>query len=803
MSTTEPSAETASQGIKRRREGDDLPDYKRQRPNYVQPAFPRLRKLFTCLGEPSRFPLPESILHCAKSFTSAELDEEAIMNLFSLFVNISIEQPLKVFSLAAALQCVNHAESTHGAAVVKHIVERTQRYVDSGDWNNVKLVLRFLIMLKPIISNFEVVVDFIGRLLERAIALKKLSTGRNPLAEELYRVVLLTLPYLVVIDSSEEMKKKATEIVEKSKEFKQSSAVKAEELLNPFVDGEAPYRLSDSLELVQIQLGNLVEAEWDLQLLYDYSTIVPASDFEKHSIDKLQLPETLSASNRSTSPDVFLTFYTNQQVETTPAVDRIESTIFRDLLTDTIMNLSFNRQEVARQLIWFDNFLRPGLFAPRETSLERLSQAKPGTSTWKPEDVAVEAVLAGLFRLPKSLLKPVYFHSVLIEACILAPHAIAPVFGRAIRFLYSHLEHLDVQVIHLYADWFSHHLSNFGFTWKWREWTDDLNLNELHPKRVFIRELIHKELRLSFPQRISETLPDELSDLVPDRDDVPPFTFALPDNPYSEQSRLVLQNIRDRKGVDEFEDVFEEIEKKSDELNDENDARDKVREIFVTAILHLGARSLSHVESWIERGLPVLGVLYPEKNAESQRQVTKIIFKYWKDQTGTAVQVVKKLMNHKVITPLSVVEWILIDSDVSSLTKGHSWELLGFAIEKAKQLIKNAEAVPRTVEGEDGEEAGAKFLDEDKLKEVDDNIESLKSTLNHIFITIVKELSRPVQGDAKNEESVRWQRWWKEGFLRAVLRNYHADYKDLQEPLKNLGLTDMFIMNCIEQTAEL
>ncbi|KAK9365767.1 MIF4G like-domain-containing protein [Lipomyces kononenkoae] len=796
--STESSAEAVSQGIKRRRDEDDSPDYKRQRPNYVQPAFPRLRKLFTCLGEPSRFPLPESILHCAKSFTSAELDGEVAENLFSLFVNISIEQPLKVFSLAAALQCINNTESTQGAAVVKHIVERTQGYINAGDWNKVKLVLRFLIMLKPIIANFEAIAGFVERLLERAIELKKLSTGRNSLAEEVYRVVLLTIPYLVVSDSSEEMKKKAAELLEKSKDFNLYAAVKVEELLNPFVDGEAPYRLSDSLELVHIQLGNLVDADWELQLIYDYSSIVPASDFEKHPIEELQLPESLSSSNQSMSPEVFLKFYTNQQVETTPPVERIESTIFRDLLTDTLVNLSFNRQEVARQLIWFDNFLRPGLFAPRETSLERLSQAKPGSSTWKPEDVAVEAVLAELFRLPKSLVKSVYFHSVLIEACILAPHAIAPVFGRAIRFLYSHLEHLDVQVIHLYADWFAHHLSNFGFTWKWREWTDDLKLNELHPKRVFIRELIHKELRLSFPQRISETLPDELSDLVPEGDDVPPFTFALPDSPYSEQSRLVLQNIRDRKGADEFEEVFEEIEKKSEELHEESDPHDMVREIFVTAILHLGARSLSHVESWIERGLPVLGVLCPEKNSESQRQIMKIIFKYWKDQTGTAVQVVKKMMKHKVITPLSVVEWILIDSDVNSLTKGYSWELLGVGIEKANQLIKNAAAVPRTSEGEEGRE-----LDEENLKEVDDNVETLKNTLNHIFVTIVKELSRPVQGDAKNEESVRWQRWWKEGFLRAVLRNYHSDYKDLQEPLKNLGLTDMFILNCIEQTAEL
>ncbi|KAK9249083.1 MIF4G like-domain-containing protein [Lipomyces tetrasporus] len=798
MSTTESPTPTVNQGIKRRREDDDSHDYKRQRPNAVQPAFPRLRKLFTSLGEPSRFALPESILHCAKSFTSTKVDDEVAESLFSLFVNISIEQPLKVFSLAASLQCVNSTENTRGAALLNYLVKRTQVYINSGDWNKVKLVLRFLIVLKPIISNFEVIFGFIGRLLEKAIELKRLSARRSALAEELYRVVLLSLPYLVVSDSSDETKEKSTALFERSKDYKYS-ADKAGELLNPFVDGEAPYKVSDSLELLQTQLISLVDENWDLPLLYDYSNIIPASEIVKHSIEEFQLPVELPTSNPSQSPEVFLKFYINQQVETTPPVDRIESTIFRDLLTDTLINLNFNRHEVARQLTWFDNFLRPGLFAPREMSLEKLSQAKPGSSTWKPEDIAVEAVLAGLFRLPRSCLKPVYFHSVLIEACILAPHAIAPVFGRAIRFLYNQLEHLDVQVIYLYADWFSHHLSNFGFTWKWREWTEDLNLNELHPKRVFIRELICKELRLSFPQRITETLPDELTEFASEGDDVPPFKFALPDEQYSEQSRLILQNIRDRKAPDDYEEVFEEIKKKSEELNDKADADAMVCEIFITAIVHLGARSLSHVESWIERSLSVLKSVCPERDAERQRQVVKIIFNYWKDQPGTAVQVVKKMMNRKVITPLSVVEWVLIDSVVDSLSRGYSWELLGFAIDRAKLLIKEATAL-RAAETEEG---GSKPLEVGRLKEIDDSIETLNTTLHHIFVTIVKELSRPVQGDAKNEENIRWQRWWKEGFLRAFLRNYHADYKGLQEPLKNLGLTDMFILNSIEQTAEL
>ena len=56
-------------------------------------------------------------------------------------------------------------------------------------------------------------------------------------------------------------------------------------------------------------------------------------------------------------------------------------------------------------------------------------------------------------------------------------------------------------------------MSNFNFSWKWKEWEDDsIKLNKIfyNPKITFIRNLIRKELRLtSNIAEVEDSLPDE------------------------------------------------------------------------------------------------------------------------------------------------------------------------------------------------------------------------------------------------------------------------------------------------------
>lgn len=250
----------------------------------------------------------------------------------------------------------------------------------------------------------------------------------------------------------------------------------------------------------------------------------------KHALPTISIPSTVIAGPRPLFPEVYFSVYADQDVESVPSTESVASSLIRDGLTDTINGLHFNRNATARYLIDLDCYFADDTFVKRATPFDELRNAAPGKSTWKPEDVAVDIVFAQLFQLPSPEHKLVYYHSVLTEACKLAPAAIAPSLGRAIRYLYNNAPRMDLQLSFRFLDWFSHHLSNFGFTWKWAEWSDDCSLSDLHPAKWFLKGALDKEVRLSFAQRIQKTLPEPYQPLIgPEKEkDVPDFKFNNP-----------------------------------------------------------------------------------------------------------------------------------------------------------------------------------------------------------------------------------------------------------------------------------
>ena len=145
--------------------------------------------------------------------------------------------------------------------------------------------------------------------------------------------------------------------------------------------------------------------------------------------------------------------------------------MIRDTIVDTINILHFNRTAAAKFLIELDCYWAPETFVKRATPFDKLGDvSSAGKSTWKPEDMAVDAIFSQILLLPNASHKLVYYHSVITESCKIAPAAIAPSLGRAIRFLFKNMGSMDLELMARFMDWFSHHMSNFEFRWKWTEW---------------------------------------------------------------------------------------------------------------------------------------------------------------------------------------------------------------------------------------------------------------------------------------------------------------------------------------------
>ena len=190
----------------------------------------------------------------------------------------------------------------------------------------------------------------------------------------------------------------------------------------------------------------------------------------KHALPEIIIPSPATSGLKPRLPEVYFSAYMDQDIETVPSTSNIASSLLRDSLVDTINILDYNRNVTAKLLIELDCYFAPGTFVKRATPFDKLRDVAGERSTWKPEDVAVDAVFSQLFQLPIPEHKLVYYHSVLTEACKIAPAAIAPSLGRAIRYLYKNVDSMDLELEYRFMDWFSHHLSNFGFTWKWTEW---------------------------------------------------------------------------------------------------------------------------------------------------------------------------------------------------------------------------------------------------------------------------------------------------------------------------------------------
>lgn len=253
----------------------------------------------------------------------------------------------------------------------------------------------------------------------------------------------------------------------------------------------------------------------------------------KHPLQEITIPEDFPIDTSALLPDVYLSVFADPKVEvgnitsppksssisnlhkTVPTPMDLASTLFRDNIVDTINTLDCNRLSVSRFLIEIDCFFSPKAFIKRATPFDRVNEtAGEEGSTWKPEDVAVDAIFSQLFKLPAPNHKLVYYHAILTELCKLAPAAVAPSLGRAIRFMHRNLESMDTELIYRFIDWFSHHLSNFGFTWKWAEWNENLTLPDVHPKKAFILGALEKEIRLSFATRIKGTIPEPYKELI-------------------------------------------------------------------------------------------------------------------------------------------------------------------------------------------------------------------------------------------------------------------------------------------------
>ena len=89
--------------------------------------------------------------------------------------------------------------------------------------------------------------------------------------------------------------------------------------------------------------------------------------------------------------------------------------------------------------------------------------------------------------------------------------------AKVVGQMFMQMGRMDPEARERLADWMAHHLSCFDLTWPWRSWVHVADKPRNHPQRAFCQSVIRRLCRLSYYDRVKESLPEELRCLLPNK----------------------------------------------------------------------------------------------------------------------------------------------------------------------------------------------------------------------------------------------------------------------------------------------
>lgn len=241
------------------------------------------------------------------------------------------------------------------------------------------------------------------------------------------------------------------------------------------------------------------------------------------------------------------------------------------------------------------------------------------------------------------------------------------------------------------------------------------------------------------------------------------------ETPYSSSALEVLRLLRAKVPDQEIQSHLSEIERQAqshgvvDPLVTSTDA-------YVTAICYIGSKSLSHVLSCIERCKERLLSIGPQSEL-ARRQIITSVMEYWSEKPGVGVNVVDKLLNYTILTPMSVITWALVDNigKGKTLTHAHIYEMVASTMHKVTNRVRQI-VVARNQRALPSEQVS--ILDETLTKERGDMTELftvIEDSLTRVAMGVVDEMAESADEDGSEDSLLRgWGARWLRVFRRKM-----------------------------------
>ncbi|KAK6188882.1 hypothetical protein SNE40_004967 [Patella caerulea] len=439
--------------------------------------------------------------------------------------------------------------------------------------------------------------------------------------------------------------------------------------------------------------------------------------------------------------------------------------------------------------------------------------------------IIIETVFGQLFRLPKAPHLELFYGVILLEVCKLQPSTMPQVLAQATEMLFERLDSMHTICIERFVTWFSYHLSMFQFRWSWDDWSIAVQQDPTSPKARFVHEVLQKILRLSYHQRVMESVPESFHCLLP----IKPQPFYKYEQegagslPGTMKAHALMSAIKSRCTPEEAAAILKELPNPMTDDDSSEPVFNPLKiDVFVSTLLYLGSKSFSHSFAALAKFHPLLKSL--TETEEAQICLLRTLYEVWKSHQQMLVVLVDKLLRTQVVECSAVANWLFSDEMSQDFISFYMWEIMHSTIKKmSKQVDKLQKDVDeardkldaqrrRAADGldmdgyDDDDVPTPEIIDrmEDKLETALSQQKSLFLIIFQRFIILLTEHLARCESDGIDYNTA-WYKWVIERLQQIFLQHHYLVYKYVStlEELLFTSNVDIHILEIFQQFCSL
>lgn len=161
------------------------------------------------------------------------------------------------------------------------------------------------------------------------------------------------------------------------------------------------------------------------------------------------------------------------------------------------------------------------------------------------------------------------------------------------------------------------------------------------------------------------------------------------DTPFAAEGREIAALLKKKAADDEIQPIIERIHALA--LDNNLDPLVASTDVFVTSVLHVGSKSLSHVLAAIERTKDRLTDAGAASDA-ARSQIISAVMTFWSAHPGVALCIIEKLLNYSILVPSAVIHWALVTEAGATrgdaLARAHVYELVFTTVIKVTNRVR-------------------------------------------------------------------------------------------------------------------